>query len=1016
MHRLSDENLFVAFQQHRDVASLSTLFRRRADELLRLAVFLAPRPSDAEDLVQATFLSAIARAETYRDGYRVMSWLCGILTNHARMLRRAERRTPPGPLHAAEDHDPVGEALQSELRQALRRSIIQLGEPYRSVLTLHLNDGLNSHEISQRLSRPPATVRKQMARALQQLRHALPLGLATALVMRMSPAQIAVHAAEAAEFVDASTVATETHHEDLDDADTWCEVEASPLRAWWIAAVSVVAALLVVVVIDWSPAAPANTDNAVVTPAPENGTRKPVASSEVAAALADREPVVAIDNGHALTVSVADPNGIPHAGIEVLCVRDDGRALTTRLMSPQTVRSTTDSVGVARFERLEPGRYELTIAGSLPTTGVRVTNKDLEHSMTLPSRRQYAGTVTDAGGRPVAGATVLVGETGGRGEIPHAIAVTDATGYYEGSCLLWHGQVFARHPDHSQSACRRLIPGRPLQLELEPLADAIRVRVRDHEQRPVVGCFVAVVPKSQSMQFLVPHLQTTDDDGCCMLPGPGARHAMVIAQHERMAPASVELHPSDRELEITMPPSTRVVGVVRTHDGEPLANQEVVLTVPGIRTNEPIGPMLALRSRSDERGRFAFEHAPRADLHVCIYAQRNGVMGPPVSQHIVAGLGVDTRDGKPKVVELVARKLTVITGTLRTVDGVPIAGHCILAIPELGTATHRMFRRRSARTDAEGHFELEDVAGDEAYHLGVYPPERWWPNQMTWPIAIAEARCMTPCEIVVDRRDPSSSLSCQILRPDGKPARRASVELRHVSYHAPVMSNSDASGTASFADLPGGDYWLVVRAPGLGSRTMLVAIDGNQQALDLGVIQLERAARIAVRIVGRPRGAKTPVRVVARSTMGDKFVSAASRRDGVATLPPLPPGKSTLLLHGPGIAPRLVEQGFTPGIQWVDVDVETANAVTMRFPFPRVENPFLLNGPLHVRVLDAAGKLVLEDYVGATNVSGRFDLATGLRPGRYRVKARSLWNALADGEVIVPENGDAIVVDLPLVL
>ena len=115
MKNLSDEDLFLAFQQDRDVASLSTLFRRRSDELLRLAMFLVQRPSDAEDLVQATFLNAIARADSYRSGFRVMSWLCGILTNNARMLRRAARRVPPASMANEVVQDPVSETLHEEL-------------------------------------------------------------------------------------------------------------------------------------------------------------------------------------------------------------------------------------------------------------------------------------------------------------------------------------------------------------------------------------------------------------------------------------------------------------------------------------------------------------------------------------------------------------------------------------------------------------------------------------------------------------------------------------------------------------------------------------------------------------------------------------------------------------------------------------------------------------------------------------------------------------------------------------
>src|SRR5262245_18796325 len=206
MHLPSDEELFASFQRQRDCQALAVLFHRRADELLRIAVFLAPRPTDAEDLVQATFLSAIARAETFRPEHRVMIWLCGILTNHARMLRRAEQRIlrhlPSHPI----DEDPAAAALHSELRCALAQGIQTLPEPYRSVLVLHLKDGLDSQEISRRLARPPATVRKQMERAIARLRVVLPLGLATAFVVRMSPAQIAQNAADAARFVDLDPV------------------------------------------------------------------------------------------------------------------------------------------------------------------------------------------------------------------------------------------------------------------------------------------------------------------------------------------------------------------------------------------------------------------------------------------------------------------------------------------------------------------------------------------------------------------------------------------------------------------------------------------------------------------------------------------------------------------------------------------------------------------------------------------------------------------------------------------
>ena len=265
-----------------------------------------------------------------------------------------------------------------------------------------------------------------------------------------------------------------------------------------------------------------------------------------------------------------------------------------------------------------------------------------------------------------------------------------------------------------------------------------------------MDCVVAVVPRSQSMKLFVPIVETTDSTGSCVLAGPGNRSATVIAQHPGMAPASIDLRPDKNDLLITMSRSTKVTGTVHTADGMAVPNREVLLSIPGIRTNEPTSPMLSLRSRTDSEGHFIFAHAPRANLHLRIYAERNGVIGPPMSQHVVAGMSVDTRVDDLQNVELVVRERTKISGTLRTPDGTPIAGYHLLASPDLGTAQHRLFRRRSARTDANGRFTFDDIADDETYHVGIYPPTRWWPNRMTWPIAIAEVNSQATSDLVLD--------------------------------------------------------------------------------------------------------------------------------------------------------------------------------------------------------------------------------------------------------------------------
>lgn len=1012
MPSTSDEDLFVAFCERRDVESLSTLFRRRADELLRLAVFLAPRPTDAEDLVQATFLSAIARAETYRRDHRVMSWLCGILTNHARMLRRAERRRDPEPTSAADEATPIDAALQSELQRALRDGIAALKQPYRSVLLLHLEGGLTSQQIGEQLHQKPATVRKQMARAIEQLRTALPLGLATALVMQMSPAQIASRAAEAAQFVasDADGDAFESDEPMPAEPIPATGMSALRMTAMVAAAVVTIAAMIV-----WWPTDDnVPTEQAQATPPPTERAASRHGQNQVAPTPIDPAvPQRTRNDGTTLLVRAIDPDGQPLTGIELLCLRDDGRPFPVRAIAGSARQATTDGDGHALFSGLPRGCYELAIAGATPKAQVRIDRDHVDHTLLLPQRHHHRGYVTDPDGRPVTGALVLVSETAGRGDLPAVLTRTDATGQYDAPYPITAGIVFARHPDYGQSHGYRIAAERQLHLELEALPPRVQVRVRTSDGANAAGALVALVPKSQDTAFHAPHLARADSAGMCTLAGPGPRHASVLVQQPGYAPTTADLALGRSQIDVELRAPARIAGTARAPDGTPLANREIVISLAGARTNEPTAPMLARRVRTDDAGRFAAADVPRAVVQVRIHGSCANRLGPPMSQFIVAGLDVDTRDGDRTDLELQAPESPSVRGSLSRPSGVPIVGWHLVAVPDEGTAAHRMLRRRVARTDADGRFELPSMAPGETYQVGFYPPECWWPNPLNWPILVAEARVGEDCEVVIaTTHRATATMSCQALRPDGRPARRATFELRMVGFQTPQTCTADASGGARFGPLPSGEYWLVVRAPGLGARTIPVHVADRDRKLDLGTIQLQRPARLAVRIVAPPAAPVSGLRVVAKNTIGDKFVAARTTPQGQAALRPLPPGPSSVLVYGHGVAPALLERELEPGVQWLDVETVAATPVTLRFPFPLADNPFVINGPLHVRIHDAAGRLVLEDFLGATTARGRFDLMLGLPPGTYRVQARSIWNALADRTLVV--GNEALEHELPL--
>src|SRR5262245_66411241 len=109
MHASDADSAFLRYQRRRRPADLAEVFDATAPELLRVAVHLAPSLAEAEDLVQETFLVAMARPARYAaDGAGVLAWLLGVLRHRALRQRRdgARRLDPQRAAAASRDPEP----------------------------------------------------------------------------------------------------------------------------------------------------------------------------------------------------------------------------------------------------------------------------------------------------------------------------------------------------------------------------------------------------------------------------------------------------------------------------------------------------------------------------------------------------------------------------------------------------------------------------------------------------------------------------------------------------------------------------------------------------------------------------------------------------------------------------------------------------------------------------------------------------------------------------------------------
>jgi RNA polymerase sigma-70 factor (ECF subfamily) len=173
-----DEDKLVSALRDQDPEALRELVSVYGDRLLRSAFLLSGNETEAQDLVQETFLQGFRSIQRFYGGSSLYTWLHAILLNLTRHYHRSrsrlvyEGRVPE--IEVATPEQP-GTALDLEtgsncLDEALRR----LSLSHREVLVLRFYEGLKIHEIAQRLGISPGTVKSRLHHAIGQMQKLLP--------------------------------------------------------------------------------------------------------------------------------------------------------------------------------------------------------------------------------------------------------------------------------------------------------------------------------------------------------------------------------------------------------------------------------------------------------------------------------------------------------------------------------------------------------------------------------------------------------------------------------------------------------------------------------------------------------------------------------------------------------------------------------------------------------------------------------------------------------------------------
>jgi RNA polymerase sigma-70 factor (ECF subfamily) len=180
----NDEADLIRRAQARDEAAIRTIIKANNRRLYRIARGILRDDSEAEDVVQETYVRVLTRLDDFRGESSIATWLSRVAMNEALGRLRKRRPTIPFetttndtsmariihfPLMTASD-DPEKTMAQREIQHVVERAVDELPDAFRMVFITRVIEGMSVEETAELLKLRMMTVKTRLHRARRMLR------------------------------------------------------------------------------------------------------------------------------------------------------------------------------------------------------------------------------------------------------------------------------------------------------------------------------------------------------------------------------------------------------------------------------------------------------------------------------------------------------------------------------------------------------------------------------------------------------------------------------------------------------------------------------------------------------------------------------------------------------------------------------------------------------------------------------------------------------------------------------